>query len=258
MKKLSLIFCLILAVAFTCRAQEANQVQEVPVQEAAVQEQEVQDSQVMSEEFMPKGEWQIGGQFGYGNLGNENTEVFLVINPLDFKAAGLIIAPFVTWTYKENRTLGLRVNFMQGQMNLDGMTVDLLTEGLQFYDSDIKGNVRSIGGAIYHRSYYRLDRRGRLGAICEFSLGYTNSRSSFSSDPSVYTNTNKFKLAFSPGLMVFLMKKVSLGLTISMADLYYTSATCMKNGERTGYRNKSGLRMGVDLAGINIAVAFHL
>lgn len=208
--------------------------------------------------IIPKGEWQFGAQMAHASYKSDNSEILMLINPLNANVSAGMFSPFLSYAYRDNRTVGMRLNYFEANIAVDDLTLDLLNDGLSFDVSDLTGGTRTWSAALYHRNYFGLDDRGRFGVICEFALSYGGTHSNFASQPDSYTLANKAKLSFSPGFVVFVMNNVSTSLTVGMADVYYNNVSCYREGELTGTRHKLGTRFGLDLLGINMGISVHL
>lgn len=206
--------------------------------------------------FIPGGSFSAGAQIAYAQLDSDNSEIFLLVNPVTARGSATLVAPFAEYSYRDDRSIGLRLSYLGASARLDDLTLDLLNEGLQFSVSDMSARLNSFGGALYHRNYFGIDRRNRLAAFAEFALSLSGGRSDFGSDGE-YSSSFKAGLSFSPGLMFFIMNNVAASCSVSMGGLSYNSVKCYSDGTGTGHRSKFGSRFGLDLLGINFGVSFH-
>lgn len=196
--------------------------------------------------IVPQGDYSMGLQFAVANFNSENSELLLLLNPIDASGRATLVAPFAEYSYRDNRSIGARLSFFSGNAVINELGLDMLNDGLSFDLSDIKLGMSSFGISIFHRNYLGLDERGRAGLFAEFALGYTGGTTGDS-------KSTKLELNFSPGFVFFLMDNVSVSCSLSMAGLNYTSVKTSDGGSRS----KFGVRAGVDLLGLNFGVSFH-
>ncbi len=199
----------------------------------------------------------VGAQFAHADLNSDNTELFLLINPVSAKGQATLIAPSVEYAYQDDRALGLRFSYLHACAQLDQLTLNLLNDGLQFSLPDMNAHISTYGGTLYHRNYFGLDRRNLLAAYAEVGLNLTGGRSDFG-DGSAYSTSFKAGLTFSPGLIFFVMDNVAASCSVSMGGMSYRSVRCYSDGRETGHRAKFGSRFGLDLLGINFGISFYL
>lgn len=211
------------------------------------------------ETFVPKGDLSAGTQLAFINFNSDNSEYFMLLNPLSAEAKFKLFAPFFEYAYADNGSIGFRLDYSIITAAVDNLTLDLLNEGLSFDVSDLNANTRSAGASIYHRNYFGVDRKNRFGFFCEESLGYKSGRMEFYTGDSAdnYTKSSRFSLSFSPGFTFFVMNNISVSCSVGMAGVSYNKVTCFKGGSPTGDRQKFAVRFGPDLLGANFGIAFH-
>lgn len=209
--------------------------------------------------MVPKGDFSVGAQFAHFKLNSDNSELMLLINPISAQGRISTIAPFFEYAYGNDRSFGARLNYIAADAILDSITLDLLSEGLSFDISDLNTHMRSFGASVFHRNYFALDNRSRIGVIAEESLSFTSGRTDYdyASPGQNYAVSRKLNFAFSPGIVFYVMNNVSAFVTVSMANASYNTVRCFTDGAQSGDRAKFAARFGVDLTGINFGVAFH-
>lgn len=200
--------------------------------------------------IVPEGDFSMGAQFASVSCGSSNSEFMLLLNPIDAEGRATRIAPFFEYSYKDNRAIGARLQFFTGSIAVDKLTLDMLNEGLSFDVGDIDMQMRSFGASVFHRNYYGLDDRGRVGIISEFALGMTSGNTGSSKSMGV-------SLSYSPGFVFYVMNNVSVSCTLSMASISYNSVKCYSDGIVSGSRSKFGARAGIDILGLNFGMSFH-
>lgn len=212
-----------------------------------------------AETMILKHNFAAGLQFAYLDLNSDNSELFLIVSPISANGSIFHLTPVVEYAYKNDCAIGGKIQYMSGNATLDNLSLDLMSEGLQFSVSDISSRMKRFSGIIYHRNYFALDKHSRIGVIAEESLTYSRSYIDYDSDApgTRYSTGNRFTLAFSPGITFFVMNSISIGLSVSMANLSYNSVKSYKAGEEPGSRTKFGAKFGVDVTGVNFEIVFH-
>jgi len=209
--------------------------------------------------MIQKSSYAAGAQFAYMKLDSDDSELLLVMSPVSAKGSISHITPFFEYAYKDDCAVGAKLQFLVGNATIDNLTLDLMSEGLSFGVTDIDSHLKRFSAFLYHRNYFALDRRSRIGVIAEESLCYARTVTDYDYDNpgTKYSKGNKVTLAFSPGIIFFVMNNISVSFTLSMANLSYNSVKSYSNGEVTGSRGKFGAKFGVDVTGINFEIGFH-
>ena len=118
--------------------------------------------------------------------------------------------------------------------------------------------------SFFHRSYVGLDAKGRFGLFAELDLSYATGTSRFtykSGDETRYTRSKnaKLKLAFNPGIAVYIFPNVCGTLSFGLGGLQYGRVRQFDEaGNKTGSRTASKMRFRLNLADINIGMVIHL
>ncbi len=118
--------------------------------------------------------------------------------------------------------------------------------------------------SFFHRSYVGLDAKGRFGLFAELEASFSTGTSRFSyksGDEPKNNNSNNIqaKLAFNPGVAVYIFPNVCGTLSFGLGGIQYSHVT-QKNdaGEKIGSRDASKMRFRLNLADINIGMTIHL
>ncbi len=207
----------------------------------------------------PKSELQIGATALYGSVSSEDSDFYLVLDDMDFSGTFFRITPFVGYTYKDNRSVGLRFGYTGGKGSLDAATLDLLNDGLSF-GGELGMNIKYWGfkAEAYHRSYVGLDNNGRVGIFYDLVLGYGLTKAIVGSALSDYSLKNQARLSFNPGIVVYPLNNVSVFVSISLADLTYNNVRIYENAARIGTRNNWDARLKFNLTDIDFGITLHL
>lgn len=203
--------------------------------------------------FTPKGEWSVGAQITALSLGADDGNVMMVLRDVNNSSSLKRFSLQGTYNYCNNMAVGLRLTYMRLDEKLDGITLDLLNEGLQFSLSDIQAATSTFRVSAFNRFYYPIDKRGLFGLFCDLSLSYAynTTQTKLLDTGTIYSN--KISLGFAPGLQVFVMNNVSLGVSLGLADISYTSARSNEKGTRSAF----GARGRLNLADLNFGINIH-
>lgn len=209
--------------------------------------------------MIQKGSMAAGAHFGHFRMDSDNSEFLLMVNPINASGSITSIAPFFEYAYRDDRSVGIKFQYMGGNAAIDSLTLELPGEGMTFNLTDMGAAMNRYSVFLYHRNYFALDRRSRVGLICEESLSYSRTRTSGdrSNPDSKYAIANKVNVAFSPGLIFFVMNNVSASFSLSLANASYNKTRCYADGAAVGQRSNFGARLGIDVTGINFGIGFH-
>lgn len=200
-----------------------------------------------------------GAQFAYMKLDSDNSELLQIIGPINAKGSISHITPFFEFAYRNDCAIGVKLQYLAGNASIDNLSIDLMSEGMNFNVADIDSHLKRFSAFIYHRNYFALDRRSRVGVIAEESLCYSHTVADYDHDSpgTKYSKGDKITLAVSPGIIFFVMNNLSASFTLSLAGLSYNTVRSYRNGEATGSRDKFGAKFGVDITGVNFEIGFH-
>lgn len=211
--------------------------------------------------IIPKGEWQLGAQISHVSMSSDNSEYMLLLKNINANGSITKVAPFVAYSYRDNRSIGLRFQYTSASANVLEGDLDLLSDDLNFHVEDILADMSSVQTAIYHRSYIGLDSKGRIGLFGDLMLGYASSKTKFIYNEATqdsYTKTNQVKLSLHPGIVVFAMNNISTHASIGIGGVSYNNTKYIKNGEVIGTRNYSKANFRLDILDISIGLSVHL
>ena len=206
----------------------------------------------------PKGEWQCGVSVMYADFSSSNSEYMMLLQGMNAGASLLRLAPEAAYTFKNNHSVGIRVQYTNATGTIDAATADMLGN-LTLTLENMNVNSRSLSGCIFKRTYWGLDRNGRVGLFWDYILGYTRKTSQFyigeSSDS--YTVSQKGHLGFAPGIVYFPMNNVSVQASICVADLSYNYVQAYDNGAITGTRNAWKAMASINVLDLNFGLTIH-
>ena len=176
-------------------------------------------------------------------------------NNIDANGAITKIAPFVAYSYRNNRSIGVKFQYSTASGAVQQGDLDLLSDDLNFHVEDIRADLLSFQAAVYHRSYVGLDNKGRIGLFNDIVLGYTNSRTEFVYDTNTedtYARTDQVKLSLHPGVVIFVMNNISMHVSMGIGGVSYNNTKYIKNGETIGKRDFSKANFKLDVLGRSI------
>lgn len=211
--------------------------------------------------IIPKGEWQVGAQISHVSFSSNNSEYLLIVQNLDANGSITKVAPYVAYSYHDNRSIGIKLQYSAANGNINKGDLDFLSDDLNFSVEDVHANMNSFQTAIYHRSYIGLDDRGRIGLFNDVSLSYTNGKTVFTYNAETmdtYTRSNKLELSLHPGIVVFAMNNVSTHVSMGIGGVSFNNTKYIKAGEVIGTRNYSQAKFKLNVLDINIGVTIHL
>ncbi|MBR3911203.1 MAG: hypothetical protein IKJ48_00875 [Alistipes sp.] len=211
--------------------------------------------------IIPKGEWQLGAQISHVSMSSDNSEYMLLLKNINANGSITKVAPFVAYSYHDNRSIGLRFQYTSASGNVQDGDLDLLSDDLNFHVENIHADMTSVQTAVYHRSYIGVDNKGRIGLFSDIMLGYTSSKTKFiynEQTQDTYTKTDQIKLSLHPGIVVFAMNNISTHVSMGIGGISYNHTKYIKNGETIGTRDYSKANFRLDILDISIGLSIHL
>ncbi len=223
------------------------------------------DREINKNKFIYKGEVMLGLTASYGTISSEDSDFLLLLEHIDADGTMATVKPFFGYAYSDNHVLGARFGYTYINGDIGNLGFNL---GEQ---NDISGSLSNMGYksdnftfALFHRSYVGLDPKGRFGLFAEFEASVMVGTSRFdymSGDLPKGSNSNNFqaKLAFNPGMAVYVFPNVCATISFGLGGIQYSKVT-QKNdaGETVGSREASKMRFRLNLADINIGMTIHL
>ena len=206
----------------------------------------------------PKGEWQCGIAVMYADFSSADSEYMMLIQGLSANASFLRLAPQAMYTYANNHAVGVRFQYTNINGSLDSATADLLGNfSMTVGNMDAKS--RALSTSIFQRTYWGLDKKGRVGLFWDYLLGYTRKNVNFNADgnDAPYTITHKVHLGFAPGLVYYPMNNVSVYASICLADISYNNVTAYENNAITGTSNSWKAQARINILDLNFGLAIH-
>lgn len=211
--------------------------------------------------IIPKGEWQLGAQLSHVSLSSDNSEYMLLINGLNANGSITKIAPFFAYSYHNNRSIGVRIQYTSASGSVKEGELDLLSDDLNFSVENLRAEMTSIQASVYHRSYLGLDNKGRIGVFADIALNYANNKTVFSYNEQTegsYARTHQLKLSLHPGIVVFAMNNISTHVSMGIGGVSYNHTDYVKGGKTIGTRDYSKANFKLNVLDISIGLTVHL
>ena len=223
------------------------------------------DRNVDNVKFVYKGEVMLGLAASYGTLDVSDSDLMLLFDDINLNVRRTAVMPFVAYSYRDNRAVGMRFGYEFFQGDLGNIALDLGSGAeLSFGLSDINLRNESYSWSVFHRNYIGLDRRGIIGAILETELLVKSGSTTFtmgSGESRDYSVSKNFaaKLNLNPGVAVYVFPQVCVTVTVGIGGLYYNQIRQQDlYGVETGRRDHSALKFKLNIADIQIGVVAHL
>lgn len=223
------------------------------------------DRNIDNVKFVFKGEVMLGLTASYGTLDVSDSDLMLLFDDINLNVRRTAVMPFVAYSYRDNRAVGLRFGYEFLQGDLGNIALDLGSGAeLSFGLSDINLRNESYSWSAFHRNYIGLDRRGIIGAILETELLVKTGTTTFSmgsGESRDYSVSKNFaaKLNINPGVAVYVFPQVCVTVTVGIGGLTYNQIRQQDlYGVETGRRDHSALKFKLNIADIQIGVVAHL
>lgn len=212
--------------------------------------------------FIPKGDWVFGLNASYGEFNADDVEILSILKNFDFGGKIYSIKPSASYFFKNNQSIGVRLNYTNGSAQIDNLAVDF-DEDINFAIKDVSYSAKSYGASIFYRNYIGLSNLKRFAIFNETELSYSGGTSSFKrfyngelSD--THTTINEAKLSFSPGVCVFIHEYVSFNVSFGVLGLYLRNEEQKTNGINEGSRFSSGANFKFNLFNINFGLGINI
>ena len=202
----------------------------------------------------PKGDWQCGIAVMYADFSSADSEFMMLLQGVTANASFLRLAPQAMYTYANNHAIGVKFQYTNINGSLDSASADLLGNFSMSVDN-LDARSRALSTSVFQRTYWGLDKRGRVGLFWDYILGYTRKNVNFTS--AGYTITHKVHLGFAPGLVYYPMNNVSVYASICLADISYNNVTAYENNAITGTSNSWKAQARINVLDLNFGLAIH-
>ena len=211
--------------------------------------------------FIPKGQWAIGLTASYGELNTDDVQILSIIKDLDFKGHTYSLNPTISYFFRNNQSIGLRLTYTKGDASLGSLSMDF-DEDLNFSIRDVRYSSQSYGVSLFYRNFIGLSPMKRFGIFNEVDLGASSGSSRFmriyNDEPrDTRTVRTSASLNFSPGLYVFIMDYMSFNISLGVFGLHMTHEKQTTDGRDEGSRTTSGANFRFNLFNIKFGTSVH-
>lgn len=236
----------------------------VPVKQRFLPMRRRIDREINRGRFAYKGELIAGLTASYGTLSSDDTEFLVILEHIDLNGTLATVKPFIGYFYRDNRCIGVRFGYEHLDGHLGNADFNLGEQNdLTFNINSLAMDNDSYSFALFHRSYVGLDPRGRFGLFAELEASAVLGSGRFSTnaeDPakSTYSDNLRLKLAFNPGVAVYIFPNVCATVSLGLGGIQYNKVTQRDAaGNRTGSRSASKMRFRLNIADINFGMVLH-
>lgn len=207
----------------------------------------------------PKGLWHIGLSANYGELSTQDSEFLSLIDDVDLGGTIYSIKPAVSYFFRNNLCMGLRLAYTKGQMGVDSFKVDI-DEDMSFNLHDISYLSENYSAALYIQQYFGLSRRGRFAVYNEIELSVGSGNTLFTRPydgemRETRTKTKRLNINYSPGVSILVMKNAAINLSFGVFGFHLRKDKQWENGEMSGDQLTSGINFRFNIFNINFGVA---
>lgn len=208
--------------------------------------------------FIPKGQWMFGLSASYGEFNSDDVQILSLLKDFTFKGKIYSIQPTISYFFRSNQSMGLKLNYSRGIADLGGLSVDF-DEDMSFTLSDISYYSETYTTSVFYRNYVGLGADKRFAIFNEIDLAFGSGSSRFKRSydgemKDTKTLTSKWSLNFSPGLTMFIMDNVCFNVSFGVFGLHVTHDKQYTNGEDEGSRTSSGANFRFNLFNINFGL----
>lgn len=212
--------------------------------------------------FIPKGQWSFGLTASYGEFNTEDIQILSFLKDFDIGIKAYSLKPSISYTIRNNQSVGLKFNYTRLTGNLGSMSLDI-DDDMSFSIGDISYYSQTYSAGIFYRNYVGLGKMKRFGVFNEIDLSFGSGSSRFKRqyDGAVRdtrTYITEASLNFSPGLCVFIMDNVSFNVSFGVFGLKLRSERQLTDGIEEGTRLTSGANFKFNIFNIAFGMAVHI
>lgn len=222
------------------------------------------DREVNRGRFAYKGELIIGLTASYGTMSSDDTDFMVILDNINLDGTIATVKPFIGYFYRDNRCVGVRFGYEHMDGRLGNVDLDLGEQNdISLNIADMSLDNDNYSFALFHRSYVGLDQKGRFGLFAEVEASAVIGSGSFLNNSggtpkATYSDNLKLKLAFNPGVAVYIFPNVCATVSLGLGGIQYNSVTQRDaEGNKTGSRSASKMRFRLNIADINFGMVVH-
>lgn len=208
--------------------------------------------------YLPKGDWAFGFTASYGELNTDDVQVLSMLKNVDFAGKMYSLKPSISYLFRNNQSIGMRLNYTRGTADLKSLAVDI-DDDMNFSLHDVSYYQQTYEVAAFYRNYVGLGMEKRFAVFNEVSLDMGAGSSRFKryyADQLFDTRTNitTVSLNFSPGLCVFIQDYVAFNVSFGVFGLKVRNEKQNTNGVDEGSRTTSGANFRFNIFNINFGM----
>ena len=208
--------------------------------------------------YLPKGDWAFGFTASYGELNTDDVQVLSMLKNVDFAGKMYSLKPSISYLFRNNQSIGMRLNYTRGTADLKSLAVDI-DDDMNFSLHDVSYYQQTYEVAAFYRNYVGLGMEKRFAVFNEVSLDMGAGSSRFKryyADQLFDTRTNitTVSLNFSPGLCVFIQDYVAFNVSFGVFGLKVRNEKQNTNGVDEGSRTTSGANFRFNIFNINFGL----
>lgn len=210
--------------------------------------------------FVTKGGFMIGGsgRFSYHNMKDYS---FLVANGINSHGYTISADPTILFIIKDN--LGVGATFSYGRTLLDMDSANISVSDITMSVNDYYRLSQTISGALVMRPYIPLGRSGRFSIFVQVELGYSNTRMKNTVEQSsdikgTFSTRNRIHIGINPGITAFLTNHFAMELGVGILGVSYSWVSQVHNQVEHGSASFSNASFMLNLASINVGLAYYL
>lgn len=222
------------------------------------------DREISRGRFAYKGELVMGLTASYGTMSSDDTDFMVILDHINLDGTIATVKPFIGYFYRDNRCVGVRLGYEHMDGHLGNVDLDLGEQNdISLNMANMSLDNDSYSFALFHRSYVGLDHKGRFGLFAEVEasavIGSGNFINNSGDTPkATYSDNLKLKLAFNPGVAVYIFPNVCATVSLGLGGIQYNSVTQRDaEGNKTGSRTASKMRFRLNIADINFGMVIH-
>lgn len=208
--------------------------------------------------FIPRGHWTFGMTASYGEFDTRDIRVLDIIKDFNFKGKLYSINPTVSYFFRHNQSIGLKVTYSRGVADLGKLSVDF-DDDLNFSIRDVSYVNETYALGPFYRNYVGLGRDRRFGVFNEVDLMFQTGASRFkrimNDQPrDTRTDITQVSLNFSPGVCVFIQQNVAFNVSFGVFGLKWRREHQVTDGVEEGTRFSSGANFRFNIFNINFGL----
>ncbi len=208
--------------------------------------------------YIVRHSWQFGLSASYGEFSTDDVQVLSMLKNLDFKGKLYSIKPWVSFCFRNNQTMGLRLNYTKGKADLANLSVDI-DDDMKFDLHDVSYYSQTYSLGVFYRNYVGLSRDKRFAVFNEVALEFSSGSSRFKryyNDELSDTRTVRVgsSLNFSPGICVFIHENAAFNVSFGVFGLKFNKDKQTTNGVDEGTRFSSGANFRFNIFNINLGL----